>query len=454
MIAVGIIGKGWFAELDRLASEGWTADDLAEFQNEYIAAAATTGGLVLLLAILSVACFQLLVWATAGGEHGMLWAVRRHPYRTTAIATAVAALVIAAANIDYLLAPQAWSPRHFISLPHDVEPRSGRFWRVTTGSLSQHGDWLIIHSFIPSISSAGDSDLYRLEPEPHIVRFSSVPSERAAFLAFDCDQDRLAFVDYEPVADRYRIHVVDLTTLSETILPATPRDGDLYSLQWLPGGSLVIHYGDHWNGKEGNTTLQFDNGRWSREESDRDTVFDPRSRKALEFTAEGVRVVDLESSRLVASFSQEWVDDMMESLGGDPSYWLKLSLDGRFVLAGNKIYDRESQTTRNWQFEDSLPQRFFHAFTPRGHAVCNDQPGFHGWYTPSFLMEVPFGSRLADWLLREPVRLIDPATGSQVACTKPLWSSPNSVTLSHDGSRMAVFTAEGVYMYDVPAKFR
>jgi hypothetical protein len=71
-----------------------------------------------------------------------------------------------------------------------------------------------------------------------------------------------------------------------------------------------------------------------------------------------------------------------------------------------------------------------------------------------WLSDVPFWPRVQEWLWREPVCLIDPATGDEVARTQPLWSEPDDIAFSYDGSRMAVINLEGVYIYDVPPEFR
>jgi hypothetical protein len=42
----------------------------------------------------------------------------------------------------------------------------------------------------------------------------------------------------------------------------------------------------------------------------------------------------------------------------------------------------------------------------------------------------------------------------EFACTQPLWSAPADIAFSYDGSRLAVYAREGVYLYDVPAEFR
>lgn len=70
------------------------------------------------------------------------------------------------------------------------------------------------------------------------------------------------------------------------------------------------------------------------------------------------------------------------------------------------------------------------------------------------LWDAPFWRRLYYWLDREPIRLVDPINGAGVARTRALLSLARHVTLSHDGSRMAVFNDEGVYIYDVPPEFR
>jgi hypothetical protein len=71
-----------------------------------------------------------------------------------------------------------------------------------------------------------------------------------------------------------------------------------------------------------------------------------------------------------------------------------------------------------------------------------------------WLVRVPFGYRLRTWLERPAICFIDPATGKEAARTRPLWSQPDDIAISFDGSRMAVINLEGVYIYDVPAELR
>jgi hypothetical protein len=465
--AIWIIYQDWSVQLDEYASQGFGAgfmtkghgaEDLAEFRNDYLAAAAIIAVLGVLIALSAIACFHLLVWATSGGEHGLLQAARRHPYRFAVVAALLGGLILGVANLDFLLAPGAWPPRHVVRLSELDESNLTKFSQARNGSLSRNGDWLIVQTYNPALVLPGDWKLYRLAPTPHVVPFSSIPAKRAAFLAFDCDQDRLAYVDYEPIAGRFDIHVVDLATMSDTLLPEAPRDGDIHSLQWLPGGSLVIYYGDDWYGKTGYTKFEPHGDAWTRQESEQNAVFDTRSGKLLEFGNErfgneGLRIVE-PTSRECDAYSQEWLDSMREFVGGDLGQWFKLSPNARFILAGGKCYDRKSKTFREWRVDEGFPQPLFHAFTPSGHAVYTDHSSLIAWHHFYNVDHVPFGRFLMDWLWRERVRSIDPTDGRAVARTQPLRHSPHSVTLSHDGSRMAVFNSEGVLVYDVPAEFR
>ena len=89
----------------------------------------------------------------------------------------------------------------------------------------------------------------------------------------------------------------------------------------------------------------------------------------------------------------------------------------------------------------------------RYYVVYYDYPATFLGGRAAFLYDVPLAHRVVGWLLREPVRLLDPSNGQEVA-RRLLPSDPTSVVSSYDGSRMAVFTDKGVYIYDVPPKFQ
>jgi len=130
-----------------------------------------------------------------------------------------------------------------------------------------------------------------------------------------------------------------------------------------------------------------------------------------------------------------------------------LSPNGRFGLAFNQIRDHELATVRTWDDEGATLQ--FHTFTNSDHAVATRSDWMNGLsFLVPWLWSIPFGDRLQTWLWREPICLIDPATGKEVARTQPLWSEPDDIVFSFDGSRMAVINLEGVYIYDVPTEFR
>lgn len=451
-IALAIIAQDWSVHVKNLIAHGATAAQVTEYRNDFLAAGAATLVLAVLLATLSVTCYRLLNWATTAGDNGLLATVRRYPYRLTGIVAAIAAVILSAANIDILLAPQAWRPRHFIPFSEIADSCDSFGHGPDSADLSRGGDWLVINRNSLTISGAGPQ-LYRLDPHPRLERFSSVPTKRAAYVAFDCDQDRLAFVEAEPTSGPFNIHVVDLSTFSDTVLPETIRHANVHSLQWLHGGSLVINH-DKGHTDLRHTKLQQLDGQWSRVESNQEMVFDPRFPYALGFKDDQTRIamwiIDLHSTCEVASYTQEWFFKAGAGLGSEYRSRLKLSPDGRFIVMGSRIYDLQSQTVRNWRVEDCFPQPSFHGFTRAGHALYDGTP----FRSLLFLWHVPIAKRMWEWLARQPVSLIDSTSGLQVACTQPLWSRPKCITLSYDGSRMAVFNNEGVYVYDVPAEFR
>lgn len=453
LVAVGILARDWLAKLAERQSEGWSAEELAEFRRDYILSSMTTAVLAVLLAVLVVASYRFVIWATSGDERGMICTARRHPIRCTLCVTIAGSLILGLVNIDFLLAPHAWSPRHFIPIKHERMVKESWSEHLSTGTLSRNGDWLTVRTHVEGpYPTVGDSELYRLDPHPHTVTYCIGSQEKATLLAFDCDDERLAYLEYDSIPSEGNLHLVDLRSLANTPLPESERERNVHSLQWLPGGSLVVYYSAY--PKYGYAKLRPTSGKWTREESTTRTAFAPWSRRAIEFGAKGARVIDTESSREVDVFSEELLASMTEYIGGNPDFSLKLSPNGRYLLAETKIYDLSDRSVRDWSVTEGFPQPHFCSFTPNGYAVYVDRRRFQAFRPIFFLTDVPFGGRLLKWFLREPVRLIDPASGLEVARTRPLWSDPNDVVLSYDGSRIAVFNREGVYVYDVPARFR
>jgi hypothetical protein len=146
---------------------------------------------------------------------------------------------------------------------------------------------------------------------------------------------------------------------------------------------------------------------------------------------------------------------MAEGWGAAPyDSEFELSPDARFLMVGDKLYDRQTRTTRHWEVEGGFPLSYLHGFTPRGHALLVGSYNFVAWHPYDFIYDVSFGLRLWRWLVSDPIRVIDPTTGREVARTRCQADELETISFSHDGSRMAVFTDEGVYVYDVPARFR
>jgi hypothetical protein len=445
-IAAGIIIQPWLSALDEVVPRGLSVEHRVALQYALAGAAAATIALGALLAVLVVAGYQVLAWGIDFGEQGMASAMRRRPYLTAAMAAMVVVLMFAAANLDFLREPCAWSPRHFIELgPSPSVWFNTPATEARSGSLSRNGNWLIVREYVEDWQ--GESTLYRLDPHPHATPITGV--QRSELMAFDCDQDRMAYFRAPGV-----VQVVDLDTLSSAPLPEAPRGAQFHSLQWLPGGTLVIHHGDPWGWKRGHTKLSLRDGRWSRLDSEEQVELHPWSGKLLERTADGARIVDLNSSREIASIPRDFLDALKGRIGDDSLSWLQPSPDGRYVVAGMALYSLQPESRRNRNEVDGVAAPGCYGFLRSGHAVSYGARCSRGETFPSFLLHVPFGARIALWLRREPIRLVDPDSGKEVARTRPLVSSPLNVTLSHDGSRMAVFCREGVLIYDVPEEFR
>lgn len=463
LVTIGIISREWRLQFQERLIQGYSAADLADLRSDHLTAQAVTLGLAVLLALVGVILYLVFAWATDASPRGLVATARRHPSRATAALALVSALVMSILNIDYLLSPSAWAPRHFIPLERIERPMyvGKGLWTVRRGNLSHQGDWLLLEEYLGGISYAeatSEKQMFQLDPRPRVVSFTQRP-ERAAFVTFSPSGKQILFLEWlgeAYVVDpprNHRLRIVDLEGQASEVLPEKPRDHDIHSLQWLPSGEIVIHYGDDWNGRKGYTKLARREGKWTRHESTIDTTFHPHAGLALEFPERGLRMVDLASGREIDSFSQAWLAEMMEGLGQHPSAWLHVSPNRRFLLAHGRIFDRETRTTRHWQYEEKfVHQPHFHGFTPRGLAVYDAGRNFAAWQPFHFLTDVPLGGRLLGWLMRERIRLIDPETGLVVASTRPLPDSATSIVHSHDGSRLAIFTDGGVFVYEMPPR--
>ncbi|MCA9174360.1 MAG: hypothetical protein KDB14_07735 [Planctomycetales bacterium] len=443
-----VIGRDWMVQLDELASRGL---GIAEYRANYVAAAFASVAFAVLLAMIMVGVFRLLVWAIGTGDRSLVSLLRRRPLSSTIVIAGVGVAGLAAGNVDVIVAPRSWKATAFLQLERIERPAFARhgLFTVRTGSLSRDGNWLLVESYMPGIGrEVAEKAIYRLDPQPHAVRFTDHP-ERACFVAFDCDGNRIAFLEWlgesyhDRPAETHQLRVVDLDHHTSETLPERPRNADVHSLQFLPAGSLVIHYGDSWNGKKGYTRLVRHEGEWSRVESSDNASFDARSAIGLEFGRE-FQMVDLDTSAPLVTFPASWMEEM-----GNVNQ-MHLSPNGRYILAGPRIYDVESHTTTNWAGEDTWASPLLFGFSNRNLVAYYDHSSTYLRGRMSFLCDVPLAKRILDWLLRKPLQLLEPANAREVARTRNLSSTPTDVVFSHDGSRMAVFTDEGVYIYHVP----
>lgn len=123
------------------------------------------------------------------------------------------------------------------------------------------------------------------------------------------------------------------------------------------------------------------------------------------------------------------------------SYSVKASRDGQSILSRSGPYLGQSPTGANaaelWTYCNG------------NQLVVSGDFDEYPW-----LEQIPFGERLAAWLNRDALRIVDSETGEELARTRPVGSAIDAVALSHDGARIAVLNLEGVSIYDVPPEFR
>jgi hypothetical protein len=394
-----------------------------------------------LLASFAAAAFQLIAWITASGEQNLFVAARRRPRATIVVLGTLTLIGLCIANIDSLLHPRAWTPCHFIAFQRPGRPFfSGVGNPEANLRLSHNGKWLAFRVFDSRLKEEQPQVLlYQLARQTRRVELP--PIDEAHFRAlpeFSCDADHCAYLLNEEWRGEFpgrgaEVHILDLTTGEDQLLEEYAQH-----LTWLPGHKLLL---------DGQQLLTYRDNRWSSEDWEESAVeYDPRLGYAVyhdwSLVGNSTRLVSLQTNREIA----RWPEHQVEAA---------FSPSGRFQLSLNSIHDYELGTVRTFGDEDG-ESLHFDTFTNSGHAVGTQSD----WMNSSFsfmvpwLWSVPFGEHLQAWLWREPVCLIDPATGEEVARTQPLWSTPDDIAFSFDGSRMAVINLEGVYIYDVPAEFR
>ncbi|MDP7016461.1 MAG: hypothetical protein QGG36_11715, partial [Pirellulaceae bacterium] len=307
LVAVGIQGQDWLLHLAKLKAEMMTGPEIDEVRRTYVAAAVLTVVVGALLATIATGCYQQIVWATASGERSLASTLRRRPWRSAAVISVIGFAGIGAANLELLMAPHSWPPRFRIQLEQIENPvviRHG-IYTFRDGSLSRNGDWLSVETHIPGYGRAtGVSEVYQLDPWPHVVPFSTHPA-KVSFVAFDCDKNRIAFVERfgEPYqgrpSERHRLRVMDLERQTSETLTDSLRDSDVHSLQWTADGSLLIYYMD---GRDRNSLCtRFDphDGGWRREKWRGGVVCDEKPSKRLVYTERAVQIVDTDTSSTI-----------------------------------------------------------------------------------------------------------------------------------------------------------
>jgi hypothetical protein len=460
-LALGLLGAGvaiglsllpWQERYDKIAS--LVPARLPEFWNQLKLKASGGMAVGVGLAIVACLCYQLPLWATATGEHGMFGQARRHPYRLAAVLLAVTMVLLVAWNIDFLLWPASWTPRTIVPLSRKARETSESTLPASHLALSRHGKWLAVYlsDYLDGQKSRFKGTLlFRLDGQVQPIDLNEVKPDQIYAPAFSVDaEDTFAFLSYEVFSQEVpdsvrpgvlvsttstcdRVQIVNLAshTPLRTIVDPQRSEGTLDAdrLDWLPGGGVM-----HAAWSRGAVVYDAATGEETRRINDKQVFADVRL--GHRYQVEGkrvVRVVDLATERDLRLY--EYIQP-----GALPDR-LTASRDGRMLLNRNNLFGNDA-------LADLLDGELW-TFTAGGRIVASRH--FDDYPTWNL---IPFGDRVAAWLNRDSFRLLDGESGEELARSRPLRSPIDNVTISHDGAHLAVLTRDGVFVYDLPERFR
>jgi hypothetical protein len=398
------------------------------------------------LALLSCACFHFPLWATRRGESGMLASVRRRPRPAAGIGVVVALLLLGLWQIDAIIWPRGWVPRHTVFLPRLPQDESNPSMPGSRLALSRRGDWIAIYLSGIRPGQKGrfkGTLLYRLGDRPEAFELPGIAAEQIEAPAFSfTDENGFAFLSYQMATDKPHDQVNIAALASRTILRTVvdPRrslgtlDGD--RLDWLPDGAIVH---SAWSGG-GAVVYDAATGEERSKIADDAIYYDARLGHRYHVMADesarpvtkAISVVDLVTQQELSRHANVLISN---------AYCVKASRDGKSILTRGGSYLGQPPANAS--------QRELWTYGPGNQLVISGDFDDYPW-----LMQIPFGKRVAAWLNRDALRIVDLETGEELARTRPVASAIDAVALSHDGSRLAVLNLEGVSIYDVPAAFR
>lgn len=403
-----------------------------------ICAKVATAALGVILSLLVVASHLLLRWLTS--PTGFFSAIQRLPWGTgTALAT-LGAIALFVVNLDFVLNPLAWAPKHVIV----IRERSrvvGSGISTCWVTLSPDGRWLGVTFSQAHITATFEplgprTWVYDLAQRPQATEFAGLSPHESYHLAFSPSVDRIAFLDdHSPL----RFQITSIASGRTRSIEVPPENLEALQqqtggLDWLDGNHIGI---DALSGSLANSYIVFDirSGEIVRSVLDESVEIETRFRREYHYKTDRVCVYELGSQRLLQEFSL-----------ADPFDYGVLSPDGRYHLGFDHLYDLQTDTAR--AIESSA-----WGFTRPGQ-ILSTQVLYASLWPRGWWDYLPIVGRVGEWLERERCVLIDPATGRIIAATRPLPLPIIAHALSDDGSTLALLTDEGVYIYDVPPEFR
>jgi hypothetical protein len=237
-----------------------------------------------------------------------------------------------------------------------------------------------------------------------------------------------------------QVNIADLTTKTVLRTIVDPRrslgtlDGD--RLDWLPDGTIVH---SAWSGG-GAIVYDAATGEERSRIADDAVYYDARlghryhvmADESLRPVTKTIRVVELGTEQELSRHKNVVMSN---------AYSIKASRDGQLILTRGGSYLGQSPV--------GVHQRELWTYANGNQLVISGGFDDYPW-----LNQIPFGKRVAAWLNRDALRIVDSETGEELARTRPVPSAIDAVALSHDGARIAVLNLEGVSIYDVPAAFR
>lgn len=465
----GLVGGGrtlYVLFRDRIPSfvqlqlENATDDEIFRVRCDNAASIFAIVLLAFLLSLIAWGTFRAVALALSTDESSWWARARRHPRWTLATLALGGGALVALANFEFLIEPQSLAPSQFVPLSAINRNPFSLYYIIRMSDLSRSGKWLTVETHEDRFGRIlGEGQLFQLDPTVRLTTPTDWPQD-PVFIAFDCDQDRVAVLDPQfahPFATpkTCRLRVFDLERDTNETLDDAIDSNTIHAVQWLPGGTIIVHRGDQSRGGSGFIRFDLRNKEWQRSESETRAWFDARTTVYLAESKGSVEWIDPSRGGMRQELPARWSRSILDRRLGNHS--IALAPNGRLILQENQVLDLETMESYDWRWlPDGTGPLLACGFTPQSSLACWNwelSPGdrFQRW--ARFLADVPLARRLLYWRQRRSMIFIDPRTGAELGRTRRLPDSPKYVNFSHDGSRMAVVTDTGAWIYDLAGKW-